>query len=189
MSTAQAQTAPVETGLDRLPPFHTALASILKKPQKFYADFPERPGYKTPLVFLTVAAAFYSAVSFTYFFGGSMQLAVAVLINAIAMPFILASVSWAILTMSSGKVPFERIFAMYAYAFGAVMFFSWVPVVGYACEVWKAGLMACALATGFRLGWKQGLVVVAATFLVVMLFVWSVLPVLQQLQGVAPAGV
>ncbi len=189
MSIAQAQTVvneqpPVQ---EHLPGFTTALGAVLKRPQKFFEDFPAKPGYRAPLMFLSVAALFYAAVSYSYFFQGSMNMTVAVLINAMVMPFALAGVTWVVLTMSSGKVSYEKLIAMYAYASGAVMLFSWVPMVGYACEVWKAGLMACALAKGFDLGWKRGIVVVAATFLVVMLFIWSAMPVIQQLRGVVPA--
>ena len=188
MSTAQAQAATVEPGRDRLPGFHTALAAVLKRPHTFFADLPDRPGYRSPLIFLSVSAVFYAAVSFTYFLGGSPKLVIAVLVNAVAMPSILAGITWAILTMSTGKKSFEKIFAIYAYASGAVMFFSWVPMVGFACEFWKAGLMACGLAKGLELGWKQALVMVVATFLVVMLFVWSALPVLQEIRGVLPVA-
>ncbi|WP_156921756.1 Yip1 family protein [Desulfovibrio inopinatus] len=183
MSTMNIQSAMSTPMTDSgLPGHYSALVNVLKKPHVFFADFPEQPGYSRPLTFLLFSAMFYTAVSVMYFLGNSIPLAIAVFVNALVMPFILAAVSWALLTMTTGRYAFERIFSMYAYASGALMLFSWIPMVGFICELWKAGLMVCALAKGLKTGWGRSLVIVVATFIIIMLLIWSILPVVAELR-------
>ena len=106
------------------------------------------------------------------------------LVNAIGMPFVTAGVSFMAMTMFIEKrVPFQRIFAVYAFSSGVTMLASWIPLFTWITEPWKWVLVSIGMASGCGLNWKQTILVIGLSILILVLFFWSLTSVILYLRG------
>jgi hypothetical protein len=98
-------------------------------------------------------------------------------VNAMGMPLISAGISFMVMVMAFGKrESFERVLAVYAFAAGVTMLASWIPLFVWLTEPWKWLLIAIGMVKECELRWMQAVVVVGLTIFIVVLFFWSLSP-------------
>lgn len=169
------------TGTDRFTIgfYFQSLTRLLSTPKVFFADLPETMGYRQSFTFLLVSALFFTGVSLTYFYETSMVMALILLVNALAMPFIGAGICFMIMKMTMNKsIGFEKLFALFAFASGVTMLLSWIPKLFWLTEPWRWMLICIGMvkACGFR--WIQAVFLMAVTMAILCLLFWSFAPVI-----------
>ncbi|GEM_PF-338145 len=165
--------------------YFQALTKMLSSPSRFYGKLPDETGFRQPLCFLIVSSLFFAGASLTTISENQILIGGILLVNAIAMPFVTAGISFLVITMSMGKrVTFARLFSIYAYASGVTLLASWIPLFVWLTEPWKWILIVIGLVRGCGFRWIQAILVVAVSIFVVVLFFWSLGPVIVQIRGI-----
>ncbi len=164
--------------------YFQALTRILGSPAQFFGEFPGEVGFRQPFGFLIVSGLFYTGASLTCIHESPVIMAGILLVNAIAMPFILAGISYMVMTMSIGKrVTFARLFAVYAFATGVTLLASWIPLFIWLTEPWKWLLIGIGMVKGCGLNGKQAILIIGVSIFIVVLFFWSLAPVVTYIKG------
>ena len=105
-------------------------------------------------------------------------------VNAVVMPFMTAGIAFMVITMSMGKrVSFQKLFSVYAYATSVTLLASWIPLFIWLTEPWKWMLIVIGMVKGCGFKWMQAILIVAVSIFIVMLFFWSLGPVLAFMKG------
>jgi len=160
------------------------LTGMLGAPGRFFKELPDETGYRRSLGFLLVSSLFLTGASLTQVHERPLLMAGILLVNAIGMPFVTAGVSFMAMTMFIEKrVPFQRIFAVYAFSSGVTMLASWIPLFTWITEPWKWVMVSIGMASGCGLNWKQTILVIGLSILILVLFFWSLTPVILSLRG------
>jgi len=98
------------------------------------------------------------------------------------MPFVTAGISFMVMTMGK-RVSFPRLFSLYAYATGVTLLASWIPLFVWITEPWKWMLIIIGMVKGCGFKWMQAILVVVVSIFIVVLFFWSLGPVLAIMKG------
>lgn len=147
---------------------------LFLKPGNFFGELPESPGFKKPLLFLLTSSFILAALRTPFVPGGSIPLALIILINGLAMPVVSAAIGYGIMFVAlKRKVSWARLLALYAYASGITYLISWLPLATWIGEPWKWILIAIGLVRGFGLARGQAAAVVAGSVLLIILFFYS----------------
>jgi len=163
-------------------PFYVqAVFGILGHPRKFFSELPPAVGLLPSLVFLVISALFFCAASLTnsrphafYITGGIY------LFNAVGMVFIMAGLGYLVMALAIGrKMPFARLFSIYALCSGVVLLVSWVPYLNVFTEPWKWYLIGVGLTKGCGVKLKEALLIVLIPLTIWILFFWSLMPFLK----------
>jgi hypothetical protein len=157
-----------------------AVFGILGRPRKFFNELPLTIGIKESLIFLVMSALFFCAASLmnirqhTFYLMGGIYL-----FNAVGMVFIMAGLGYLVMTLSIGKkVPFARLFSIYAICSGVTLLVSWVPYFILFTEPWKWYLIGTGLTKGCGLKIKEAAVMIALSLAIWILFYWSLIPII-----------
>jgi len=162
--------------------YFQTVTALIRNPSRFFSGI-EVTGLKAPFRVLLISAAFHAAVSFTYVYGRSVPLTMALLANSLALPFAMAGLAWMLQIMVMGReASFTKSFAAFAYASSATLIFSWVPAMGILTEPWRLGIAAAGFAKGAGLGWKRGIILTVLSVLLFLMLLWSALPLLMKLK-------
>ena len=140
-----------------------AVFGIMGHPRKFFSRLPQTSGMTQALGFLILSTVFFSIAGqmhtrFQDFFlvGGIY------VFNAVGMVFILAGLSYVVMTLSIGKkVGFTRLFGIYALCSGVTLLVSWVPHLALLTEPWKWYLIGVGMTRGCGLKFKEALLIMA----------------------------
>lgn len=164
--------------------FFGTLTEIIRAPRQFYAELEDTPqNYRNALRFLAYAALFHSIVSVTYFFDHKLAMVGILFINAMVLPGLLAALAMLIMAMFMGcRVPFKRIFTIYAFASGAVMPVSWIPALQVFTEPIRALLVGIGLVKCCGLRWWQAVLALLISVGLYLLLFWSALPLIMQIK-------
>ncbi|MFH1122614.1 MAG: hypothetical protein V1758_03030 [Pseudomonadota bacterium] len=163
--------------------FH-ALKQILGSPGRFFSELPQGMRLSQPFGFLLVSSLFFTGASLTTLHGRPWLTAGTLLLNALAMPLVNAGVGFMIIILTLGRrVAIERLFAVYAFSSGAVLLVSWIPLFVYVTEPWKWALVGIGMVKGCGFRWTQTVMVIGLSVLIVVLFFWSLGPVIYRLKG------
>ena len=73
------------------------------------------------------------------------------------------------------RIPFERLFAIYAFASGVTLLVSWIPFSTWLTEPWKWVMIGLGMVRAGGLRWRQTVLVVGIS--VVLLLFQALLPV------------
>ncbi len=164
--------------------YFQALTKMLSSPSRFFGELPGETGFRQPLGFLIISGLFFAGASLTTISENRILISGILLVNAVAMPFVTAGISFMVITMSMGKrVTFSRLFSIYAYATGVTLLASWIPLFVWLTEPWKWMLLIIGLVKGCGFRWMQAILVVAVSIFIVVLFFWSLGPVIVQIRG------
>ena len=107
-------------------------------------------------------------------------------VNSIAMPFVAAGIGFMVMTMTIGKrVAFAKFFAVYAFATGVTLLASWIPLFVWLTEPWKWLLIALGMVKGCGFKWMQAFLIIGLSVFVLVLFFWSLGPVILYIKGFA----
>ncbi|BBD08158.1 YIP1 family protein [Desulfovibrio ferrophilus] len=164
--------------------YFDALVNIMRSPAGFYREIAEETGMRKAMLFLFVSAMFYSTVSMTYFYENSLTMGGVYLLNALVMPVLAAIFSFTLAGIVPGSnVRFDKIFSVYAYASGAIMVISWIPALSMILELFRAALVTVGLVRACGMGWIKSLCVVGMTAVLLLVFFWTLDPVLMELKA------
>ncbi len=155
-----------------------AVFGILGRPRKFFSELPPAIGMKESLIFLVILALFYCAASLmntrihTFYLMGAIYL-----FNAVGMVFIMAALGYLVMILSIGKkVPFTRLFSIYALGSGVTLLVSWVPYFIVFTEPWKWYLIGAGLTKGCGLKIREAALIIGLSLIIWILFYWSLIP-------------
>ncbi len=155
--------------------YFQALTRMLSSPSRFFGELPGETGFRQPLGFLIISSLFFAGASLTTISDNQIFMGGILLVNAVAMPFVTAGISFMVITMSMGKrVSFPRLFSVYAYATGVTLLASWIPLFVWLTEPWKWMLIIIGLVKGCGFRWMQASLVVAVSIFIVVLFFWAI---------------
>ena len=164
--------------------FHT-LTSTVREPGRFFSDLPPDAGLKQPLGFLLVSSLFFVVAGLSsnmppnpIFLGGIL------FVNAVGMVFIAAGTGYMLMVMSMGKrVSFPLFFSIYAFSSGVTLLAAWLPFFVWFTEPWKWWLIWTGMTKGLGFRWTQAVLIIGVSIGMMILFFWSVLPVVSQKGG------
>jgi hypothetical protein len=147
-----------------------AVKTLVMKPGDFFAEIPESPGFRKPFLFLLTSGFILAALRTPFVPGGSIPMALIILINGLAMPVVSAVIGYGIIFVAmKRKLSWPRMLALYAYASGITYLISWLPLATWIGEPWKWILIGIGLVRGFGLSRGQAVGVVAGSILVIIL--------------------
>lgn len=133
--------------------------------------------------FLLVSSLFFTVASFTCFRENHWVLSSIFLVNALLMPFIAAGIAFMVMSLTVGRrIPFERLFAIYAFAAGITLLVSWIPFSNWLTEPWKWVLIGLGLVKGGGLTWKQTVLILGLSLVLLILLFRAFFPVIALLQ-------
>jgi hypothetical protein len=165
--------------------FYTqTLRKLLLKPGDFFGELPEAPGFKRPFLFLLTSGFILAALRTPFVPGGSIPMALIILVNALAMPFVSAWIGLGIITLiMRRRGAWSRIFAVYAYASGITYLISWLPLASWIGEPWKWILIGIGLVRSFGLTRGQAVGVVSGSVLAIILLFYLLSSAFMPLKG------
>ena len=159
--------------------YFQALTKMLSSPSRFFGELPDETGFRQPLGCLIISSLFFAGASLTTISENQILMGGILLVNTVAMPFVTVGISFMVITMSMGKrVTSARLFSVYAYATGVTLLASWIPLFVWLTEPWKWMLIIIGLVKGCDFRWIQAILVVAVSIFVVVLFFWSLSPMI-----------
>lgn len=160
-----------------------SLVFIIRSPAGFFDTAGAESGSRRALLFLMISGLFYCSVSMTYFFENSLIMGVIMMVNAVLMPALGACFSFCIMRMMTvSKISYSRVFNVYAYSSGAVMVISWIPGLAVIMEPVRALLVGVGLYKTGDLGKLQALITVLLTAVLLLLFFWTLAPLVVALR-------
>lgn len=164
--------------------YFQALTRMLSSPSRFFSELPDETGFRQPLGCLIISSLFFAGAGLTTISENQILMGGILWVNAVAMPFVTAGITFMVMTMSMGKrVNFPKLFSVYAYATSVTLLASWIPLFVWLTEPWKWILIVIGLVKGCGFRWMQAILVVVVSIFIVMLFFWSLCPVLAFMRG------
>ncbi|MEE4358071.1 MAG: YIP1 family protein [Desulfococcaceae bacterium] len=159
--------------------YFQVMSRMLGNPREFFSDLSPDTEMMPPLLFLTVSSLIF-AVSGVMNGPSAPALTGSILfVNAVGMVFISSGLGYMVIFMTQGKrFPFRRIFAIYAFSSGLTLLASWIPFFLVITEPWKWWLIGTGMTCHLSLNWKQALAVVLLSVGIILLFFWSLIPLL-----------
>ncbi|WP_238528364.1 YIP1 family protein [Pseudodesulfovibrio mercurii] len=156
---------------------------VMRSPARYFERVAAEPGSRRALIFLMISGLFYCSVSMAYFFENSLAMGIVMMLNAILMPAFGAVITFILIGMTGQeRVPFGRIFNIYAYASGAVMVISWIPGLAIVMEPVRAVLIGVGLHKAAGVGKVRAALLIILTAVVLLLFFWSAAPMIVELK-------
>ena len=164
--------------------YFQALTRMLSSPSRFFSEMPIDTGFRQPLGFLIISGLFFAGASLTTLSENQILMGGILFVNAVAMPFVTAGITFMVITMTMGKrVSFPRLFSIYAYATGVTLLASWIPLFVWLTEPWKWMLLIIGLVKGCGFKWMQAILLVAVSIFIAVLLFWSLAPIIVQMRG------
>jgi len=164
--------------------YFQTLTRLLASPRAFFNEMPAEGGWRQPLCFLFLSSLFFTGASLTVMREHTLFMAGVLFVNAMGMTFISAGAAFVVITMTLGKrASFGGLFAVFAYSAGVTMLASWIPSFVWLTEPWKWTLVALGLVKGCRLKWFQAILMVALSIFLLILFFWSLAPLIAYVKG------
>jgi hypothetical protein len=160
--------------------YFQTLAKVLGTPVDFYGNLPETIGFKQSVGFLMISSAFFAGASLLTRQYHSPVLAGGIFFaNAVGMTVIAAGLGYILMSMFAGRrVSFRVFFSVYAFASGVVLLAAWIPLFVWLTEPWKWVLIGIGLTHACGLKWITGVLIIVTSIVMMMLFFWSLVPVI-----------
>ena len=164
--------------------YYTTLTGVWFSPGRFFSELPEFPRLARPCAFLLLSSLVFVAGNLLYL-RERILLKVAILfVNAVAMPFIASAFGYLVMTMMMGKrASYLRLFSVYAFASGATVLLAWLPYSLWFIEIWKWALIGLGMVKGCAFRPLQAAAVIALSMIILVLFFWSLGPVILWFKG------
>lgn len=168
--------------------YFQAVTGMLKEPRRFFSEMPENMGMKKPMIFLLVSgflsafAGIITGMPENPFLSGGIYFT-----NAIGMAFVAVGFGYVIMTMLIGRrAPFVKFFSVFAFSTGTTLLASWLPFFFWITEPWKWWLIGTGMTTGCGFSGRHTVLIICLTICMIVLFFWSVLPLLTLLGNKSP---
>lgn len=161
-----------------------SVTRLLGEPRKFFNDCTSQKTFNQSLGFLVVSSLFFTAASLaSNMYLKPFTMGVIFFINAVGMTFVTAALGYLVMTMFMGrKVSFTRFFSIYAFASGITLLVSWVPFFSYLTEPWNWWLIGTGMTRGCGFSWKQAMVIIGVSIIILILAFWSTVPIVAELK-------
>ena len=164
--------------------YFQALSGVVGAPRKFFSDLPDPVGLRRPLGILLASSLFFTVASFTCFRENHWVLSSIFLVNALLMPVIAAGIAFMLMLLIVGRrIPFKRFFAIYAFASGVTLLVSWIPFSSWLTEPWKWVLIGLGMVKGGGLTWRQTILILGGSLVLLILLFRAFFPVAAFLRG------
>ncbi len=186
METCSPEGATAQTGIARKFSFgfyFQALAGILSSPRRFFSGLPHGDAMGPALGCLLASSLFFACAGLTLPHERPFITAAVLCLNAVFMCFISAAVGYAVMTMTLGRrVGFSGFFSVYAYSASVTLLAAWIPLLVWITEPWKWLLIGMGLVRACGLRWFQAAMIVGISIFVMVVFFWSLGPVILYLK-------
>jgi len=160
--------------------YFRVMSRILGDPKNFFSELSPDTGMRLPLLFLTVSALIFTGSSLMSDPPNPAFTAGILLLNAMGMVFIASGAGYMVIMITLGKrIAFQRVFAIYAFSSGVTLLASWMPFFLIITEPWKWWLICTGMTRHLCLSWKQTLSAVILSVGMIILFFWSLIPMLK----------
>ena len=163
--------------------YYRTLNSMLRHPRAFFSKLSPDMGVLPPLGFLCLSGLIFMIARLTIvmpkrpLLWGGIWLA-----NAVGMALVAAAVGYMAMVMILGRqVTFRRFFSVYALSVGVTLLASWLPFFFWITEPWKWWLIGLGLTSGLGFGSKHAWLIIVVSIAVIVLFFWSLLPVISNI--------
>ncbi|WP_319543263.1 YIP1 family protein [uncultured Pseudodesulfovibrio sp.] len=166
--------------------YFDVIFTVMRSPARHFERVASESGSRRALFFLMISGIFYCSVSMTYFFENSLVMGVVMMANAVLMPALGAVFSFILLGMTGqGRVPYGKVFNVYAYASGAVMVVSWIPGLAIVMEPVRAVLVAIGLFKVAEVSKLKAVFIVVMTAFLLLVFFWAAAPLVIELRDLS----
>ena len=163
------------------------LAGVLGAPGRFFSQLSDPVPFRRSFGFLLVSSLFFAMGSFVCFKSDPFLMTGIFFVNALFMPFLSAGAAYLIIILTAGnRIHFQKLFAIYAFAGGVTLLVSWIPFTVWFTEPWKWGLIGLGMMKGGGLGWREMVLVIGFSLLILVLVFWAVMPCVADLKGCVP---
>ncbi len=155
------------------------LARVMGEPRAFFKDLSKMTEMKGAFLFLFLSSLFFSAAALlVHGFSHPAVMSAVLLVNALGMTLISAGLGYMLVIMIAGRAAsFTQVFAVYAYASGAVFLVAWIPLALWLAEPWKWWLIGTGLVRACGLKWQHALIIVACSIGILVLFFRAMIPI------------
>ena len=158
--------------------YFRTLSGILGAPGQFFGHLPDPVGFRRSVGFLLVSSLFFTVASFACFREHHWLLSSIFWVNAFFMPLIASGLAFMVMMLTLGRrIPFERLFAIYAFASGVTLLVSWIPFSTWLTEPWKWVMIGLGMVRAGGLRWRQTVLVVGISVVLLVLLFQALLPV------------
>jgi len=148
---------------------------MLVSPGQFFGEALDAIDLRLALGFLSLSSLFFTLAKLSLIQQDYLKLSLINFLNSLFMPALCAGTGYALLRwLSDRKIPFARLFAVYALSSGLMMLIAWVPLFLWITEPWKWFLIGLGLVKGCGLSRSQALVVIGLSILLLILGFWLV---------------
>ena len=153
------------------------LSCIVKQPKLFYQEKSAEKSWKKPLYVLLISALIFSLASVVAGMANTpLVMGLVYLANAIGMVFIASAIGYVLIRLfQKSFVSFQRVFAIYAYASGAVLVLAWMPYMLWITEPWRWWMVGCGLVKDIGFTVKGAATIVILNILIIVTSTWWIL--------------
>ncbi len=164
--------------------YFQTLTRLLSSSGRFFTELPDNVSMRPALGCLLISSLFFVGADLTQPHDRPLLMAIIGFTNALVMCFISAAVGFGAMTMTLGRrVSFQKFFSVYAFAASVTLLAAWIPLFVWLTEPWKWVLIAVGLVKGCGLRWFQAVMVIGISIFVLVLFFWSLGPVIVYIRG------
>lgn len=157
--------------------FFRVTTHLLTQPKVFFQSMPATRGFRPPVMFLLLCSIVFTIGGSTYIAARRGLFALIFFANSMVMPFFTAFALYIVVGVFFGRRSYETLFRITAYA-SITQMAAWIPFFSYLTEPWNLFLITVGLAKGCGLTWSRALLAVVITYVVVLLFIWSLQPIM-----------
>ena len=149
------------------------ISEIARQPKVFFQDNPAGKSWKTPLFVLMISGLIFSIASVVASMAKApLLMGMVYFANAVGMVFITSGIGYLLLRLfMKTKVSYHRIFAIYAYASGAVLLMSWLPYMIWITEPWRWWMIGCGLVKNIGFSVKGAITIIVLSVFIILLAV------------------
>ena len=164
--------------------YFRTLIRVWFSPGRFFSELPDFSHLTRPFAFLLLSSLLFAAGNLLYLRERIVLKMAILLLNAVAMPFIASAFAYLVMTIMMGKhASYFRLFSVYAFASGATLILAWLPFSLWFIEIWKWFLIGIGMVKGCAFRPLQAGAVIALSMVILILFFWSLGPVILWLKG------
>ena len=159
--------------------YFKALTALWFSPGRFFSDLPDSLRFSRPVAFLVLSSVVFAAGNLLYLRERVLFHVAVLFLNAVAMPFVASAFGYLVMTMMMGKRSgYRRLSSIYAFSSGATLLLAWLPFSVWFIEIWKWALVGIGMVKGCSFKPLQAGAVIALSLILLMLFFWSLGPVI-----------
>ncbi|MDY7032843.1 MAG: YIP1 family protein [Thermodesulfobacteriota bacterium] len=166
--------------------YFQTIARLMWAPRRFFSDLSHEVGFLRSLGVLIVSSLFFGGAGIMNDTSENPLIKGGIFFtNAISMTFLAAGIGYMVMTMMLGRcVTFTKLFSVYALSSGVTLLASWIPFFVWLTEPWKWWLIGTGMTRYCGLQLKHAVTIIGITVCVLLLFFWSLLPVISSLKSI-----